>query len=760
MSEKQVCRFTFSSLDAIDDAHYCTAHGRSPGILTVTTRTVPSKLNYYGDAIFTDGVRAYVIPDCRVNSVQFTQSAGGNYWQISISDHRWRWENARISGEYNKQDNRGNLVPGTIKTPKELTAILLDKMGETNYEIDMPEGVAEGEGPRDEFPPPGEGIKSIKAELNPPINWDNSPAGESLARLCDQYDRAIVWCNVDRKTKIVKRSVGLQLPPGAIENESGSLLLPAMPAGIMVVGAPIRWQLRFLLEDVAREWDNRLVPINKASYAPNVEPRGAIYQVGLFAAYNGATTYSVTINGRTFSVSGAGSTSATISNLTAQIQADGTLTSELVASAGSTEITITELNRQRFPITISHSDEMFTDIEQAPIFSKWDFSNPPYFPGVNPNENSGPDRMSYRQAVSRAQESIFRIKRLTLLDPGKGPRDEPDSLYAEHYGYITSFNQIILIGSKVEQVEPEARDPERIAAGNNTGDIVADVPNYYDGWSRDRLAEVFGAVYINNSAPVHKMYPTDTPNTKFGDRVEVPFSVDPANWCVIFQNPVYEYIKLGSTDGKTVPARLVLETSCHLRHPDTHEIMRYRRWVKFGQFEKAKTTEKRDKLRQLARMDNDEDCKRWERDPNMLVFDHGDELYRTWIQDYTVDEARRRHRTRGSHIDQYDTARTGGDKYLDKHLERIVLEGGYTRSYRGVYPVKLDGAIREVTFAFSASGMVTTASFNKEHDKYIPTNNVRRFQEALAPDVEAARQNREFAKQVQTNPVGPARGGN
>lgn len=750
----QKCTVAFSNLAGIDDAHYCSTHGHSPGILTVTTRIYPFNLNYYASCYFSDGTSIYPIPDCRVKSIAFSSDEGGHRWMVQVEDHRWRWQNSLISGTYNVEDNRGNLIPGMIKTPRELAILCLDRLGETEYEIDMPEGVKEKEGPRDEFPPPGEGIKSVKAELNPPTNWVNISTAEALVRLCEVYDRAVIWCNLDRKVKIQKRSQGEGLPGGLVESGSDSLFLPPMPSGIGIIGAEIRWQLRFGTEDVGLEFDGRLRKIDDLSYAPDITPRPASYQVILAGLYNGATVYTLVVEGRSFGITGAGSDTATFNAIAAQINADTVANQTVTAVVTSAPaLIVTGLHDGR-DITVGAGPgaTMVPALNQSPIDNKWQFSNPPVFANVNGPETGGPDRLSFNLALARAQDTVFRTRRITLLDPGKGPLDPPDNLYVKHFGYVTRYQQILLEPTKVEQVVPQPRDPDRIQGG--TGDLIADVPDYYDGYSRDRQHEVFGAVMRKISAPVFRIYRSDKSgserfNNDFKDRVEVPSTVDPQNWCIRFSTPVFEYFKPAKGDGSVKKARLVLETSCRLRDPKTNEIVRYRRWVKLGRQEESdKTKEKRDTPKKLARLDNDEDCLKYDRDPNILWFDHSDEVFRTWKQTYTVDEARRRHVVKDSVNDQYDNAKKAADAYIDKHLERIILEGGYTRVYREVKPIKLNGAIREVTLSFSASGLSTTASYNREHDRYVPTNDVRRFREALAPNVEAAKQNRQFAKPI------------
>jgi hypothetical protein len=232
-------------------------------------------------------------------------------------------------------------------------------------------------------------------------------------------------------------------------------------------------------------------------------------------------------------------------------------------------------------------------------------------------------------------------------------------------------------------------------------------------------------------------------NTEFKQRIEVPFTFDPGSFVVTFASPVVEVVPAGNSLKVQIP-RIVFEFSAYLRDRETNEILRYRRWVKFAD-EKGEIGDKRRSPKKLARKDNDAKAYIWDKDPEIKWFEH-DDVVRTWVQRYGVDNDKRRHLFTESLADEYDNATAAADKYIDEHLNRIVLEGGTTIHYMGVTTVKLDGAIGQMTIDFGREAMRSTLSRNVEHDHYIPNYDTRRFREAIRPDAEAARQNREFSK--------------
>lgn len=765
--EKLLCSVSYPGLQGADSASYTCNQGVNPDVVTIVTGVEPLNVYRFGDVTFqtvdqlSGVVRRYTIPDCRVERILPNYSKAGNSWTIILSDHRWKWENALVNGVYNLEDEHQNLVKGFVKSPRQLGKILCEALGETGFDVSiLPEDVTDTKVPDNPQPGAGEGVKSVKPELNPYVNWDCFPAKEALARLCDSFFMVPVWCNVERKLKVCKRSEGGTLPTDRIDTASGQISLPPTASGYGVIGAPIRFQLRFVCDlAVGANFDGSLRDINKLPYRPDLETKPGQVGVSVIPPVAVSGTYTITVEGRFFSYTiVGGETAADVLNaIASQVSADGSINSLVSASvdpAGPT-LNITGKADGYDPTVDIAGAGTFTAAANAfGVQNAWEASSPPLFPGVRTTAN-----LSFNRAMELAQSTVFKLYQMTLKDPSKGPTDPQTPLIIPKYGQAVDPHDIVLLPTKVQQVAPEIPDPNRL--GGSTGQLIADVPNYYDGWSRDQPAECFGKVSVRLASPIHLKITKGQENTRYSDRLEVPFSVNASSYLVQFGSPVFEIKVLDPADVLTQPlpggakpvkqvprtARIVLETSCFLRDRETKQILRYRRWVSFKPDPKDADNKDRKKPKELPRKDNDDKAYVWDKDVNIKWFQH-DDVVRSWVNKYDVNDVKGRHAIRATVADEYDNATKAADKYLTEHLRRIVTEGGETNSYGGIQPVKLDGAICQLSIDFDREGLTTRVSRNLEHDAYIPTYDTRRKREAIEPGLDIARANRENAPPI------------
>ena len=70
--------------------------------------------------------------------------------------------------------------------------------------------------------------------------------------------------------------------------------------------------------------------------------------------------------------------------------------------------------------------------------------------------------------------------------------------------------------------------------------------------------------------------------------------------------------------------------------------------------------------------------------------------------------------------------------YADAEIAKFTLQQPQTRTYSGIYPITVDGAIQQVSWSISTSAVRTTASRNTEHDEKIPPYNQRRRESSLS----------------------------
>lgn len=220
--------------------------GITPSVASL--EVVPqSSLPFSGDLILQYGGTTLVWPDCRVQDVeQLTDDTGATTWRLSIADRRWRWKNATaISGYYNVRRSAVDLLAGTERTPRKLASMLLDAMGEKNYDVSQ-----------------------LPDDTRPEVTWDASNAAEELARLVEGLGCRLIVSLKTNRVRIVKAGVGAQLPrPYAMEASLG-LDPPDPPGKLLFYGGRTEFQVDFRLAPVGRDVDGTVKPIDKLSYKP------------------------------------------------------------------------------------------------------------------------------------------------------------------------------------------------------------------------------------------------------------------------------------------------------------------------------------------------------------------------------------------------------------------------------------------------------------------------------------------------------------
>lgn len=247
---------------------YTCSRGISPGIGNIVCSLPPQALPI-ATCTIGDTERTITLPDCAVVDIDYSDDASGDSWTVTFHDRRWRWKFGSITGRYNQTDERGKLIPWSIRSPKELVELCLAEMGETDYEIDIPEGLesVDFEDEEDWFPV---GENAPESLTNPRVDWVTENPAQALARLCDFFGRAVVYDPISNKVKIVKPGEGAELPANYLEKYAGSLTVPAQPKGYGIIGEPIKYQVRLALEYVGLEWNDYYYPGDTVSYAPAI----------------------------------------------------------------------------------------------------------------------------------------------------------------------------------------------------------------------------------------------------------------------------------------------------------------------------------------------------------------------------------------------------------------------------------------------------------------------------------------------------------
>ena len=479
-----------------------------------------------------DGVGAVVIPGCRLERTLVDHGPSGIEIIADYSDRRWRWRDFGVlNGCYNQLDPHGKLIWWTVRSPLELAILCLDAMGETGYEIDMPPGLSskaarilltpprvKGRGrpkvgevvrPPEDFLAPGTNLPPTGT--NPPINWEGEVPAQALQRLCDIFGRRVVYDLAGDRVLIARIGVGSPLPPGSIASESPSLQIPAKPDGVAVRGSPTRYQVRLPLEAVGEEWDGSYRPINELSYAPIVGAKKASSSCSVvwINPLSGAT--SVTVEVTLSVVTPALGLFQTILSVTSLLVTDTptdvmtrvlakfnaladpfttNITAALTTAADGTATITFTAKKEGFNFTLdinvrgATAADKFTKWSQKMIAAgaagkvSWQDNRAPMFANVRETE-----QLTYLEAQRLAAKSVWKCYRVRG-DDISGDKQ----ITVPGYGKILRRQQLVLLDTQVDQIVPPKTDD---LLTDRATDLVFS-ENFYNGYSHDKPAEVYG----------------------------------------------------------------------------------------------------------------------------------------------------------------------------------------------------------------------------------------------------------------------------
>jgi len=266
----------FPGVEAVRSAIISRTHGVSPNAIilniapqnTLIHRIGPLTVSYEGTIL--------VIPDCIVDQSTFQFDVGRRIISLVLFDRRWKWSYGMIGGHYNRENQAGELISpertkdantvlDSVRSNRDLARLLLDAMGEVDYDVaDMPNG------------------SLIERE------WDCDNPALALADLCEDTACTVVlrWNNT---VKIVNLGVGSRLPVAALVNSNPVPAFPGLyfpvtmpitsvvqsvdpaerPDSITVCTSPILFQMDMELEAVGEDLDGAIKPLKALSFAPN-----------------------------------------------------------------------------------------------------------------------------------------------------------------------------------------------------------------------------------------------------------------------------------------------------------------------------------------------------------------------------------------------------------------------------------------------------------------------------------------------------------
>jgi hypothetical protein len=696
---------SYPGVVALESGTYTVSHGISPGVACLKVQPQVGLPAQHGDLVITDGVDTVTVPGCRLNGLKVGMDDRGAFWSLEIVDRRWRWrELGAIFGAYNQLDPHGKLIPWTIRSPTELAALCLEAMGETNFTLNLPPGLSN---PGHATTAPVPNVSGV----NPPINWEGLPPAVALQQVAELFGCRVIYQLQTDTVLVAPVGTGASLPTGgvSIHRAGPSLKSPETPDAVGVIGSPTRYQMRLALEAVGEEWDGRILPIDQLSYAP--QSPGTRQQVRFRLSWGPGLVGPLTPNdfvlnifltdangnppgGELANYRPVGTTPAqAAATLAARINLGPARRAQVTATSSGADVIVTANRpgvRFGYGSTLTGGGPANPRITQSLVQTAraagpgWSHAPPPLFGGTGlPGGPQATDRLSAQAALRLAQKCIWRMYRVKNEDAsGEGAIKVPG------YGEILRREQLVLQDTQVDQVVPLPPNPNIVNPATRE-QFLAD---YYNGFSRDRAAVVYGAV-VRQGLPWWFTNRRNSLNTAATDQVVVPFTVDPLWQMIVFSEPVYRY----GADGSFLEPELTLQTAVLVRNLDTNQLERF---VKVAPLGGTAMTNPKMQVCPDVQLEITSTY-----DPNENT-----------IQSVSV-------------LDRDPLVRA--DYYLRGLASQYNLSKGATVEYNGIVPVGLDGAIQQVTWSVGPQGATTQASRNTEHSLWVPPYPDRRRAEYL-----------------------------
>ncbi len=251
------------------------SHGVVPNVFTLTVAP-QAPLAGGGTLRLRWGDIQIEFPDCRVDSSSFQLDGSGSVVQFQILDRRWKWQFPIISGHWNLRTddggivarvpaNRGIAIDNTEITPQDAARLLFAALGEANADV-----------------------AALPNDARPTLEWEQQSAAQALADLCELFN-CRVMLGLDNRAKIVALGEGAALPDGPLVDLQAAVDPPERPDALMMVTAPWRSQVDFILEPVVETADHRVLTL-AAAEAAGLAPDGGWDEIDLWggAALDGA----------------------------------------------------------------------------------------------------------------------------------------------------------------------------------------------------------------------------------------------------------------------------------------------------------------------------------------------------------------------------------------------------------------------------------------------------------------------------------------
>ena len=668
-----------------ESAVYTVSQGVNPAGAVVTALPQPNLPAMRGSLILDDGVGRITLRDCKIDRIREERTQAGVRWVITILDRRWKWRTTGIlNGAYNVPDSAGDVtrppaqggpfirfptqyLPWSVRTAKQLCELCLLAMGERRFQVDVP----------------------VVTVPLPTVNWNGANPAIELERLAEKLGAVVCLDHTTNTVRVMPKGKGGILPDGHIESESPSVNAPEAPSAIVCKGAPITFQARLPLAAVGREWNGGIAPLDTLTYRPDREAKPQVCTIEPSNVTTG-DDFTVEVDQLAIVFQATASTVANVTaGLTALINDKKPWGAGYVAIDNSTSITLTGPDGVPFQLTTGANNNSILEWEQtqaAKIFnSPWALASPPWFGNVQAT-----DRLTLAQARRLAEESVYKWYRIENIHQF----DRTPGMVIPGYGKLARREQLIILDTQIEHVTPEKGD-EKIT-GPDGLPIIRD---FYEGYQRNKPARCYGS-YQPNVASHFIDTRFDADNTTADAEVLEEFRINPDRYLVEFVNPIWR--RLG--DGQIEPAKLALQTSVHVRNPETNEVEHYYKTFRLGGNQRTRPAViSRPDIKHLVH-------------GTYEGFDNGDRHQLLRVIDNELEVADR------------------AEYYLREDALRYRFDASLDRIYSGIVPIRLDGAVGQITWIIGQDGATTQASRNSEHALYVPSF-IERLRIANLPSV-------------------------
>lgn len=240
--------------EAIIDFSVAENHGLDPSIIRVRMYALPYTPAKRGDIVIRYGATfERTFRNCIADKIERNVGAPLE-WIVYFYDRRFDWQFGKIDGAYNQRWKNGTeLREETKKEPSKLVELCLKAMGETNYVLGR--------------------IKDFDGLDWPEVTWNNASPTNSAQELCERYGCRLIFS--DDQTVVVKIGTGQDLDVSGriypVVEEAPEYNPPETPGKIVLRTAPTSVQADLPLIAVGVDVDGTIKPIDKLSYAPGPE---------------------------------------------------------------------------------------------------------------------------------------------------------------------------------------------------------------------------------------------------------------------------------------------------------------------------------------------------------------------------------------------------------------------------------------------------------------------------------------------------------